>query len=245
MNAWATAVLDLLYPARCPLCDRDLGAGRRDPLCGDCFAAVERIEPPCCSTCGLPLPSFEPPALAPPRRCYACLTAPPAYDYARAACSYAGVLRDALHALKFGGNRALARPLATLVLEQHGGLLGPHVDALVPVPLAAERARARGFNQSALLASHLAAASGLPTRPRWLSRRRATRPQTELTAGERSRNVADAFAASPRAAGAHVVLVDDIVTTGATAAECARTLRAAGVRTVGVLAVARVLAVPL
>jgi ComF family protein len=243
MNAWATAALDLLYPARCPLCERQLGAGRCDPLCGECVSAVERIPPPVCATCGWPRPSFGPgPA---PERCYACLTVPPAYDYARMAGAYAGVLRDALHALKFRGTRALARPLAALLLEPHGALLGPHVDALVPVPLAAERERARGFNQSALLASHLAAASGLPTRPRWLSRRRATRPQTELTAAERARNVAGAFAASPRVAGAHVVLVDDIVTTGATVAECARALRAAGARTVGVLAVARVLTVPL
>lgn len=245
MNAWATAALDLLYPALCPVCARGLGPGRRDPLCRECWTAIERIEPPFCETCGLPLPSFDPPAFTVPARCHACLRAAPLFDYARAAGAYSGSLRDALHALKFGGNRALARPLSALVLEQCGALLGPHVDALVPVPLALERERERGFNQAALLAAHLAAASGLPWKPRWLSRRRGTRPQTELTAGERRANVARAFAASPRAGGAHVVLVDDILTTGATAAECARTLRAAGARAVGVLAVARVLAVTL
>ena len=108
-----------------------------------------------------------------------------------------------------------------------------------------ERERERGFNQALLLAGHLAAASGLAVTPRWLSRSRGTRPQTELMAGERRVNVARAFSASPRAAGAHVVLVDDIMTTGATVAECARTLRVVGARTVGVLTVARVLAVPL
>jgi ComF family protein len=245
MISWATAALDLLYPALCPVCDRGLGSGRRDPLCGECWATIERIEPPFCVTCGLPMPSFVPVASAVPLRCHACSAGAPPFDYARAAGAYAGTLRDALHALKFGGQRALARPLSALVLDVCGPLLGPHVDALVPVPLAHERERERGFNQAALLAAHLAAASGLAVKPRWLSRRRSTRPQTELTAGERRANVARAFAASPRAGGAHVVLVDDIVTTGATVAECARTLRAAGARAVGAVAVARVVAVTL
>jgi ComF family protein len=207
--------------------------------------AFERIGPPFCVTCGLPLPSFAPPPQVPPPRCHTCVAGAPPFDYARAAGAYAGVLREALHALKFGGKQALARPLAGLMLEQCGALLGPHVDALVPVPLARPRERERGFNQAMLLAGHLASATGLPVRAPWLSRSRGTRPQTELTAGERRANVARAFSASPRSAGAHVVLVDDIVTTGATVAECARALRAAGARTVGVLAVARVLAVPL
>lgn len=245
MRSWAAAALDLLYPASCPVCDAALGPGRRDPLCRGCWDAVERIAAPCCRRCGLPFASFERASAAVPPTCHACLAAAPAFDYARAAGTYAGTLRDALHAFKFGGKRALARPLGDLLLEQWGGLLGPHVDGLVAVPLTAQRERERGFNQAALLAAHLAAASGLPLRPGWLSRGRATRFQTELTAAERRANVAGAFRGSERAAGAHVLVVDDIFTTGATAAECARTLRAAGARTVGVLAVARVLAVTL
>jgi len=245
MLSWATAALDLLYPSLCPVCDTALGPGRRDPLCRGCWRAIERIEPPGCETCGLPFPSFERATPPVPPVCHACAVAPPPFDYARAAASYAGALRDALHAFKFGGKRALARPLGDLVIEQCGGVLGPHVDALVAVPLTRARERERGFNQAALLASHLATASGLPVKPGWLSRRHGTRSQTELTAEERRANVAGAFAASPHAAGAHVLVVDDILTTGATAAECARTLRAAGARSVGVLAVARVLAVTL
>ena len=245
MNAWASAALDLLYPALCPVCDHALDAGRRDPLCRECWAAIERIESPFCASCGLPLPSFDPPVEALTLRCHACRVEAPPFEYARAAGAYAGVLRDALHALKFGGKRTLARPLASLVVEQCATVLGSDVDALVPVPLARQREAERGFNQAALLAGHLAAASGVPVKPRWLFRCRSTRPQTELTAGERRGNVARAFSASPRVAGAHVVLVDDIVTTGATAAECARTLREAGARAVGVLAVARVLTVTL
>jgi ComF family protein len=207
--------------------------------------AIERIAPPGCQTCGLPFPSFERAVPPVPPVCHACAVAPPPYDYARAAGAYAGALRDALHAFKFGGKRALARPLGDLVVEQCGGVLGPHVDALVAVPLTHARERERGFNQAALLAAHLATASGLPVKPRWLSRRHGARSQTELTAEERRANVAGAFAASPHVAGAHVLVVDDILTTGSTVGECARTLRAAGARAVGVLAVARVLAVTL
>ena len=245
MTSWANAALDLLYPALCPLCEATLGAGRRDPLCGPCFVSIERLGPPCCASCGVPFFSFSPAAPVGPARCHACMATPPAFDYARAAGVYAGALREALHTFKFGGKRTLARPLGDLLLEQCGTLLGPHVDGLVAVPLTRDRERERGFNQSAQLAAHLGVASGLPERPRWLSRSRDTRPQTELTAAERRRNVAHAFVASPSVSGAHVILVDDILTTGATVAECARTLRAAGARVVGVLAVARVLTLPL
>jgi len=245
MMSWAAAALDLLYPSLCPVCEVALGPGRRDPLCRGCWMAIERIAPPGCETCGVPFPSFARAIPAVPPVCHACAVAPPPFDYARAAGAYAGALRDALHAFKFRGKRALAKPLGDLVIEQCGGVLGPHVDALVAVPLTRARERERGFNQAALLASHLAAASGLPVKPRWLSRRHGIRSQTELTADERRANVAQAFAASPHVAGAHVLVIDDILTTGATAGECARTLRAAGARVVGVLAVARVLAVTL
>jgi ComF family protein len=111
---------------------------------------------------------------------------------------------------------------------------------LVPVPLARDRERERGFNQAGLLAEQLA--RGLPAalRPRWLARTRATAPQTALNAAERHHNVRGAFVASTAAAEHVVVLVDDVLTTGATAGECARALRAAGAREVGVLTVARV-----
>jgi ComF family protein len=111
---------------------------------------------------------------------------------------------------------------------------------LVPVPLGRARERERGFNQAALVAERLARGLGAPFRPCWLARARATAPQTDLDAAARRANVRGAFVASTAAAGADVVLVDDVLTTGATAGECARALRAAGVRSVGVLTVARV-----
>jgi ComF family protein len=244
MRAWALAALDLVFPALCPVCDSPLAAGRRDPLCGPCWAAVPRIGPPWCERCGQPfhtlaLPSERPASLR-PVTCGACRAEPPAWDWARAGAEYEGVLRDAIHAFKFEGKRALARPLAALVLEQ--GALPPSDDAptLVPVPLGRAREHERGFNQAELLAERLGTGLGLAVRPRWLRRVRPTGPQSDLGAAERRANVRGAFAAAPAVAGRSVVVVDDVLTTGATAAECARALRAGGAARVGVLTVARV-----
>jgi ComF family protein len=243
MHAWALAALDLVFPAICPVCGATLAARRRDPLCATCWDATPRIAPPCCDGCGVPLPTLAPPPpddAARPRRCGPCTANPPAWDWARAAAEYAGVVREALHAFKFEGKRSLARPLASLVLEQWGATIEADVAGLVAVPLARSRERARGFNQAALLAERLAPALGLPLRPRWLARVRATGPQTDLGAAERRANVRGAFVADTAVAGRHVVVVDDVLTTGATVAECARALRAAGAIRVGVLTVARV-----
>lgn len=233
MRALALAALDLVFPAVCPVCAARLGDGRRDPLCGPCWNGVTRIAPPLCDVCGAPV--------AAEAVCRDCRDDAPLFDYARAAAVYGGVIREAIHGLKFGGRRSLARPLGDLLAEGCAGALADRPDALLPVPLARGRERARGFNQAALLAERLGERAGIRVRARWLVRLRATAPQTDLAAEERRANVAGAFAAAPAVAGRHVVLIDDVLTTGATAGECARALRAAGARRVGVLTVARAL----
>jgi ComF family protein len=240
MREWAVAALDLVFPARCPVCEAALGAGRRDPLCGACWDALERIEPPLCDTCGLPFPTLAESHADPAQLCGACAKSAPAFDWARAGGVYAGPLREAVQRLKFARKPALARPLADLVLEQWAASLPP-VDVLVPVPLARARERQRGFNQATLLAERMARGLGARLTSRWLARGRDTVPQTDLDIAERRANVRGAFVASTAVAGLAVVVVDDVLTTGATASECARVLRAAGARTVGVLTVARVL----
>lgn len=239
------AALDLVFPALCPLCHRVLGGDRRDPLCGSCWRAIARLGRPRCHVCGAAPPvattvgdaggSISP---APP--CAMCTADPPPYDYARSAAIFGGALREALHAFKFAGKRALARPLGDLAAEHCAATLAEEIEAVVPVPLARERERERGFNQAELLAHRVARQLGVPARPRWLARVRPTRPQSDLAASERRANVQGAFRASPEVSGHHVLVVDDVLTTGSTLGECARALRASGARRVGVLTVARV-----
>jgi len=237
-GAWISAVLDLVFPAVCPVCGAILGSARRDPLCGDCWAAIERAGRPLCARCGAL--TVEAAAAVTVTSCRACEEAPPTFDYARAAARYRGPLREAMHAFKFRGKRLLARALGDLVLEECADALCMDAVVLVPVPLTRDRQRERGYNQAELLAEQIGAGLDLPVRGRWLRRVRSTVPQTDLTAIERRTNVRGAFTASPAVSGRHVVIVDDVFTTGATVEECARVLRAAGAARVGVLTVARV-----
>ncbi|MCC7417474.1 MAG: ComF family protein [Acidobacteria bacterium] len=158
-------------------------------------------------------------------------------DRARAVGEYEGALRAVVHALKYGGRRSLARPLAAL-MRRRGAAVLEGADAVVPVPLHRARQRARGFNQAAELARLM----GPPVRPA-LRRPRATAVQSGLPAAQRHRNVAGAFHATRAAEalrGRCVVLVDDVSTTGATLDACARALKLAGVSEVRALTAARV-----
>jgi ComF family protein len=239
-GTWLDAALDLLFPAVCPVCESALGAGRRDPLCGECWQTMPRLTPPWCARCGLAFPTFGPLAHTTGGDCHACTVDQPAFAWARAAVDYDGPAREALQAFKFGGRRLLARPLAQLIVDTPEAERAVRADALVPVPLAPARERERGFNQAEALAERLAPRFGVPVRAGWLARTRLTAPQTELSAAERRSNVRGAFGAARAVHGRSVVLIDDVFTTGATVSECARALAGAGAREIGVLTVARV-----
>jgi ComF family protein len=242
LSSFTLAALDLVFPALCPVCEAMLGVGRRDPLCGTCWAAITRLGAPTCGVCGAAPPTRAPLAAPAPRivrTCATCAASPPPYDYARSAALYAGELRDALHAFKFGGRRALAGPLGDLAAEQCAATLPDRIDALIPVPLARERERERGFNQAALLARRIGRRLEVPTRPGWLARIRSTRPQSDLSAAERRANVRGAFRASELVAGRHLLLVDDVLTTGATASACAGALLETGAREIHLLTACR------
>jgi ComF family protein len=217
-------LLDLVYPPRCAAC----GEAGREPFCAACAGAVDPV-PPGCARCGQP---------GPDALCGACLASPPAFDAVRAGGLLGGPLADAIHALKYRNRPAVARSLGAWLAARAALPAGA---ALVSIPLARGRRIERGYDQAALLADALARAAGARgQRLRAALRRvRETPPQVGRTREERARNVAGAFEAGPAVAGRDVVLVDDVVTTGATADAAATALRRAGARSIVVVALAR------
>jgi ComF family protein len=234
------AVLSVVIAPDCAACATPLLHPTRGPVCDSCWSSIQPLTPPLCDRCGDPLPTWRLVSL-PLACCPRCRRAAPALDRARAVGAYDGALRAIVHALKYEGRRSLARPLGRLMRERGADLLDGAAWA-VPVPLHPSRRRHRGFNQATDLARHI----GVPLLPA-LRRVRATPTQTGLPAGRRHRNVRDAFAvtrAGAAAAGAVIVLVDDVSTTGATLEACARTLKQAGVAEVRALTAARVVTSP-
>jgi ComF family protein len=176
--------------------------------------------------------------MARPGICPYCRAYPNALDSIVAATEFAGPVRMCIHALKYEGQRGYAGILAAMARPSLARL--PVLDAIVPVPLSRERLRERGFNQSLLIARHLAG-NALPVTPEWLARTRDTPPQVGQDREARHANVAEAFACPDPSAvyGQHVLLFDDVATTGATLDACARALRAVGVASVHALIVAK------
>lgn len=207
-------MLRSLFGGGCFLCR---GAAR-GVLCAACDAELPRLRRPGCPVCGL---ETQAGAL-----CGRCLAQPPAYDATAAALAYAFPADVLVQALKFRGELALAPVLGALLAAR----LGPEarVDAVLPVPLAAARLRARGFNQALEIGRVAARATASPLEPLLAERVRDTAEQAALPLAERAKNVRGAFRCTRVLAGASVALVDDVMTTGATLDELAATLKRAG-----------------
>ena len=201
-------------------------------LCLICGAAVDAVEA-LCSTCEL---QPEPTILGQWRGRTAVRDA---LDEVWTAFWFDEAMRELIHNFKYGGYRRLGRPLAGMALEKIGGLLRPgRFSCLVPVPLHRVKRRARGYNQAAVLATALGALTGLPVESRWLLRRDWTRSQTGLSVPERRANVTGCFQVIRDGAGEDILLVDDVITTGATASACAQVLKEAGYGRIAVLTLA-------
>jgi len=236
---WA-GLLDLLIPSRCEGCGA-LGTA----FCAACCEQIERILPPTCEQCGAPLRAAEgSPAGAVPVssvRCSACNRSPPPFDAARSLAVYDGRLRRAICGLKFHGRKAAASALGRLLAALAPLEITRGVGVVVPVPLHPARLKARGFNQSDLLAGPVASILGVPCTARALRRMHQDRPQVELGACDRTGNVRNAFAPGEETVAGTVLLVDDVYSTGSTAAACALALKNAGADRVVVLTLARAL----
>ncbi|WP_411287390.1 ComF family protein [Phenylobacterium sp.] len=231
--AWRGA-LDMLFPPQ------SLDGGPA-PLAGGFSAGtwsrIHFLDGPVCDGCGTPF-EYDPGA-----RCAACLARPRAFDAARAACLYDETSRDPILKLKHADRLDLA-PLFARWLSRSARALIEEADAIAPVPLHPLRLLGRRYNQAAEIARPLAALTGTPYLPDALVRRRATASQGGKSGSGRRRNVAGAFHVPPgrssQVAGRRILLIDDVMTTGATAEGCARALKAAGAARVDVAVVARV-----
>ncbi len=229
-------VLDLLFPPQCLSCHARVPT--HGTLCPTCWQGVRFITEPCCALCGLP---FEY-ATGLNALCGACLHEPPPFARARAAFVYDAASRRLVLSLKYYDQTLLAKTYGTWLMSA-GRELIESCDVIVPVPLHYWRFVARRYNQSALLAQSLARLSQKPALLTALTRRRHTRPQAALPRKERISNVKGAFTVTVRGAqaikGKSVLLVDDVMTTGATIHECTRALLGAGALNVQVLTLAR------
>ncbi len=226
-----SAILQLVLPSCCAVCGtprRGVGGGG---VCGNCWTALPLLESAAsCASCALP-------GAAP--LCRACATVAPPVARTIAVVRYEGVARRIIHALKFRGHDILASRCGLLMAAAaRSASLHDGLSAVVPVPSTARRTRDRGYDPGALLANEVARRLRVPCRA-LLSRARETPPQSRVPAARRRENVRGAFAASSRACGARLLVVDDVMTTGATAFEAARTLRDAGADAVCLLVLAR------
>ena len=238
-GAWrqtAKFALDIALPTLCVACREPVDG---EGVCAECWARLSFIEPPYCPRLGIPF-VYDP---GPELLSMEAIASPPAYQRARAAVRYDDVARTLVHALKYHDRTDLA-PTMGRWMARAGRELLADADAILPVPLHWRRSWARRFNQSALLAKVVAGTDGPPVLFDALRRVKATPQQVGLSKPERARNVQGAFRVRPEDKSAiarkRLLLVDDVLTSGATADACACALLRAGAREVDVLVFARV-----
>lgn len=235
-NIWR-GTLDVMLPPLCLGCQSRLA--NHDALCPECWRQIDFIRSPLCDRLGLPMP-YDTGA---PMISAAAAANPPPFERARAVARFDGLMRELVHDLKFRDTHD-ARRLFGRWMCQAAPELVTSADVIVPVPLAPLRLLSRRFNQAQIIAAEVGRLSGKPLLPLALRRTRATAHQIGLTRRERERNVAGAFAVAPESipqiAGKSILLIDDVITTGATVSAATKALKKAGAARVDVLALALV-----
>ena len=221
----ADSILDLVFPRTCAVCQ-----GEGSFLHEGCEKALPVLQQPYCRLCASPGAHTT---------CSWCQNFPPSYEAIAAPYLMDGAVRDLVHSLKYENLRASAPDMGRL-MARNLARRQISADVLAPVPLHRRRERQRGYNQSLLLAREIAVATGVPARDGLLVRTLDTPPQVSMSGHEkRRRNIEGAFECAGDVSGLKVLLIDDVVTTGATMEACARPLKAAGARSVSGLAFAR------
>lgn len=222
--------LNAIFPPVCANCKKP-----GQLICGECSASITWLDEPICTHCGRVVHKKT-------DRCPACLRTPLyPVDFVRAAVIFSEPIPTIIHKLKYNGYFGLAKPLSDLMVDAWGKWQMP-VDLVVGVPLHSQREKKRGYNQSDLLAHHFCEQVGLAEDKKALQRIRNTSPQVELGAQERVINVANAFVADEtRVREKHILLIDDVCTTGSTLKAAAEALMAAGARRVSGYCLARAL----
>ncbi|MEW6606332.1 MAG: ComF family protein [bacterium] len=234
-------LINFIFPSKCRTCGKLLPTLAEKYICNECFSKINRVSPPYCDKCGKMLvESFN--EIEKPL-CEECQIHKKHFLKARIMGVYEGILRESIHIFKFEKKICMQKPLSELLVnylkEQQGDLIS-QIDFIIPVPLHRKRFRVRGFNQAQLLAFHIGRYFNLPLNLD-LKRIRFTTPQMNLEREQRIQNIKGAFAVKNQniITNKHLLLVDDIFTTGATVNECSKVLMKAGAKQVFVLTLAR------
>lgn len=229
MNPLLKSLIIFIYPAKCRYCSENLDPDDGYYICRSCWQKSKFIEKPFCEVCGHPMDAN----MALPDKIVSCNNCPESlwFRKARAICDYNSAIGEAIRLLKYNSKEVMAKPLAKLMFESMPKLLpGEGYDYIIPVPLHKKRQRKRGYNQMELIGKWLSRTTGIPIESHSLIKKKNNQSQTKLGPKERIENVRDAFDISDPSTiiGKKILLIDDVMTTGATANECARILAKKG-----------------
>jgi ComF family protein len=227
----ASVLLNVLYPARCPACGDPSDSFATSPICRECWSDITPYDGPKCRICAEPFTS----ELA--ELCGTCMSTDPVVKATVCYGIYDEALRESIHRFKFSSQKRLARPLAGLLST----LELPDVDLMVPVPTSPRGLRERGFSHTLLLSRSLSKERDIPVVTGLLYKKKETPPQVGLSRAERLTNLRGAFSTKRKLKGERVLIVDDVITTGATIRECAKAMRKAGAGDIHATALARTL----